>query len=46
MKSIKVGLLGVCLGIMGLAAATNHIIAIGMGFIGVTVAVAALFVRD
>ena len=46
MKGVKVGLLGVCLSLMGLAAATNNVIAVGLGFIGVTVAVAAVFVKD
>ena len=45
MEGIKISLLGVCLGILGLAAATNHIIAIGLCFVGVTVSVAALFVK-
>jgi len=46
MKGVKVGLLGVCLSLMGLAVASNNIIAIGLGFIGVTVSVAAMFVKD
>lgn len=46
MKGVKVGLLGVCLSLMGLAVASNNIIAIGLGFIGLAVSVAALFVKE
>lgn len=46
MKGVKVGLLGICLSLMGLAAASNNIVAIGLGFIGVTVSVSALFVKE
>lgn len=46
MKGVKVGMLGICMSLMGLAAASNNVIAIGLGFIGVTAAVAALFMKD
>lgn len=46
MKGIKLGLLGVCLGIAGLAGASNNIVAIGFAFVSVTVAIAGLFTKD
>ena len=46
MKGIKTGLLGVCLGIMGLAAASNNFIAIAFAFASVTAAVMAFFIKD
>lgn len=46
MKGIKAGLLGVCLGIAGLAAASYNMIAMAFAFAGVAVAIAAFFVKD
>lgn len=46
MKGIKMGLLGVCLGVAGLAAASNNFIALVFAFLSVTTAIASFFVKD
>jgi len=46
MKGVKIGLLGVCLGIAGLAFASSNVIAMGFAFVSITAAIAALFVKD
>lgn len=46
MKGVKLGLLGVCFGIMGLASATNNAVAIGVAFLGIVAAVAGICVKD
>ena len=46
MKGIKTGLLGVCLGIAGLAVASNNIIAMAFGYLSVLAAFAAFFIKD
>lgn len=46
MKGVKLGLLGVSLGIVGLAGASNNVIAVAFAFVGVTVSIAGFFVKD
>ena len=46
MKGIKLGLLGICLCIAGLAFASSNVIAIGFSFVGIATAVAALCVKN
>lgn len=45
MKGIKLGLLGIALGIWGLAFAANHIVAIGLAAAGVLTALVGCFVK-
>lgn len=46
MKGIKLGIVGVCLGLLGIAFSTNNILAIGGAFLGLIVAVIGCFVKD
>lgn len=46
MKGIKLGLLGVCLGLAGLAAASNNFAAMAFSYVSVTAAIAAFFVKE
>ena len=46
MKGTKLGLLGVCFGLTGIAIATNNDAAFILAFLGVVMAVAGLFVKD
>ncbi len=46
MKGIKIGILGITVALAGIGFAMSNIISMSMGFIGVTLAVAALMVKD
>ena len=46
MKGIKLGLVGVCLGLTGIAIATNNDAAIATAFIGFVLASAGMFLKD
>ena len=46
MKGIKLGIVGICLGLCGIAFATNNIIAIGCTFIGMVLSIIGLFIKD
>ena len=46
MKGIKIGMLGICLGLLGISFTTNNIIAISCTFVGVILAVIGLFIKD
>ena len=46
MKGIKLGIVGICLGLCGIAFVTNNIIAIGCTFIGLVSLIIGLFIKD
>ena len=46
MKGIRVGIVGVCLGLLGIAFSTNNVLAYGCAIIGVTVSVIGCFIKD
>lgn len=46
MKGIKIGIVGVCLGLLGIAFSTNNVLAIGCAAIGLVVSVIGCFIQD
>ena len=46
MKGIKLGIVGICLSLFGIAFATNHIIAISGAALGLIVSFAGYFAKD
>jgi len=46
MKGIKIGIAGVCVSLLGIAFATNNVLAIGGASVGLLLAVAGCFVKD
>ena len=46
MKGIKVGIVGVCLGLLGVAFSTNNVLAYGCATIGVVVSIVGCFIKD
>lgn len=46
MKGIKIGIVGVCLSILGIACASNNAIAYGCAIIGLFVAIIGCFIKD
>lgn len=46
MKGVKVGILGICFGLLGVAFDTNNILAISCTFVGVVLSIIGLFVKD
>ncbi len=46
MKGIKLGIVGICLSLLGIAFSTNHVIAISGAALGLTVALAGCFIKD
>ena len=45
MKGIKFGLVGVCVGILGLSLATNNIFAVCGSLLGVALAIVGCFIK-
>ena len=46
MKSIKIGIVGVCLCLLGVAFSTNNVLAYGCATIGLVVAIIGCFTKD
>ena len=46
MKGIKIGIVGVCLGLLGIAFSSNNVLAYGCATIGLIVAIIGCFVKD
>ena len=46
MKGIKVGIVGVCFSLLGIAFSTNNVLAYGSAAIGLIVAIIACFIKD
>lgn len=46
MKGIKTGIVGICLGLLGIALSTNNALAYGCATIGLLVAIAGCFIKD
>ena len=46
MKGIKLGIVGICLGLCGIAFATNNIISIGCTCIGLVLSIIGLYIKD
>ena len=46
MKGIKLGIVGLCVSLLGLAFATNNVGAMAASFIGMVVAVIGCFIKD
>jgi len=46
MKGIKLGLVGVCVSLLGIAFASNNVGAMAAAFLGTTLAIAGCFIKD
>ena len=46
MKGLKIGIVGICVGLIGLAIATNNVAAIGGTIIGFVLSLIGCFVKD
>ena len=46
MKGIKIGIVGICFCLLGLAFSTNNVLAYGCAAIGLGVSVIAYFIKD
>lgn len=46
MNGIKIGIVGVCLGLLGITFSTNNLLAYGCAAIGLVVAVIGCFIKD
>lgn len=46
MKGIKLGIVGICLGLCGIAFTTNNIIAISGTFMAVILSIIGFFIKD
>ena len=46
MKGIKIGIVGVCLGLLGLAFSTNNVLAYGCATFGLVIAIIGCFIKD
>lgn len=46
MKGIKIGIVGVCTSLLGLAFATNNVLAYGGATIGLFVAIIGCFIKE
>ena len=46
MKGIKVGIVGICFGLLGIAISTNNILAYGSATIGLIVAIIGCCTKD
>ena len=46
MKGIKIGIVGVCLCLLGVAFSTNNVLAYGCATIGLVVAIIGCFTKD
>ena len=46
MKGIKVGIVGVCVSLLGIAFSTNNVLAYGCAVVGLALAVIGCFIKD
>ena len=46
MKGIKIGIVGVCVSLLGIAFATNNFIAISAAFVGLFLSVVGCLIKD
>ena len=46
MKGIKVGIVGVCVSLLGIAFSTNNVLAYGCAAVGLALAVIGCFMKD
>lgn len=46
MKGIKLGFIGVCLGLFGLSFGTNNVLPIDISFLGLIISIIGYFIKD
>ena len=46
MKGIKVGIVGICFGLLGIAFSTNNVLAYGSATIGLIIAIIGCIIKD
>ena len=46
MKGIKIGIVGVCLGLLGIAFSTNNDLSTGCATIGLVISIIGCFIKD